>query len=347
MQLTELHLALIAGGLGFVLLVWAVNLWQERKLRRRIERTFGARSHDVLLGKNKQNASERIEPSLSASLVADHDPDDLTRHSINPVAIATALDDQIDCIVELQPERPVNGEQLNQIAQRLRHAGSKPILFEGWNDAAAAWERAQNGTPYTQLRAGILLANRSGALNAIEFSDFSTGLEAIASDVGALPDFPAMQTTLAHAQKLDAMCAPWDAQISLNVLLEDSGRYSLEALQSIVSNRGYIARADGKYLALDAQGQILFTIAITTQTPQITLLLDVPRANPDAQPFTRMSIAANDLAQALGGAVVDDTLRALSPYALHEIDEQLQARYVEMEEAGVAAGRALALRLFN
>ncbi|TAK91979.1 MAG: hypothetical protein EPO06_01810 [Burkholderiaceae bacterium] len=349
MQLTELHLALLAAGLGFVLLVWAANLWQERTLRRKIERTFGARSQDVLLDKNK-SAAERIEPMLGADIAAfnpDSDGQQQSRYSPVPASASLMLDDQIDCIVELQPERPLNGELLNQIAQRLRHAGSKPILFEGMQADAETWERPENGAVYTQMRAGILLANRAGALNAIEFSDFTTGLEAIANDIGALPDYPAMQTTLVHAQKLDAMCAPWDAQISLNVLLEDGGRYSLEALQSIVANRGYIARADGKYLALDPQNQIIFTIALTIHAPQITLLLDVPRANPDAQPFARMSIAANDLAQALGGNVVDDTLRPLSPYALHEIDEQLQARYQEMEEAGVAAGSALALRLFN
>jgi len=346
MQLTELHLALIAGGLGFVLLVWAINLWQERKLRQRIERTFGARSVDVLASQGMPLSVERMEPTFHAVDTGAHSAD-LSSHSINPVALTPILDDQVDCLVELQPERPVSGDLLLQITQRLRHAGTKPILFEGLDEVQSCWERPRAGQFYAQIRAGILLANRSGPLNAIEFSDFLTGLEAIASELGALPDFPTMASTLGHAQRLDTLCAGWDAQISLNVLLEDAGRYSIEALQSIVSNRGYIARPDGKYLALDAAGQVIFTISLTMQSPQITLLLDVPRANPAAQPFSRMAIAANDLAQALGGSVVDDTLRPLTPQALHEIDVQLQGRYDEMTEAGVAAGSPLALRLFN
>lgn len=350
MQLTELHLALIAAGLGFVLLVGAINLWQERRLRRKIAHLFGAARPD---GWSQNQASERVEPALQGAVVGTQGaPDEnLERHSINPMVQLPMLDQQVDCIIELLPERPVSGELLSQIAQRLRHAGSKPVLFEGWpyidNEAGNAWQRPQFGQSYQKFRAGILLTNRSGALNAIEFSDFLTGLEAIASDVAALPDFPAMAKTLSHAQKLDQLCAGWDAQISLNILLEDAQRYSAEALQSIVSNRGYIARPDGKYLALDVNGQVVFTIGFNHQAPQITLLLDVPRANPQAQPFKRMSIAANDLAQTLGGMVVDDALRPLTVPALTEIEQQLQARYVEMTEAGVPAGSLLALRLFN
>lgn len=354
MQFTELHLALIAGGLGFVLLVWAINLWQERSLRRRITLLFGMARPGAKVAEAKSNASaEKVEPTLQAGAASGaqnhsgHAAADLSQHNINPVAPAPILDAQVDCIVELLPERPLSGELLNQIAQRLRHAGSKPVLFEGFQEILHQWQRPQAGQTYPKFRAGILLTNRSGALNAIEFSDFLTGLEAIASDVSALPDFPAMAKTLAHAQKLDQLCAGWDAQISLNVLLEDAQRYSTEALQSIVSNRGYIARPDGKYLALDIHGQVVFTIGFNLHAPHITLLLDVPRANPQAQPFNRMSIAANDLAQTLGGVVVDDALRPLAVNALAEIEQQLQERYVEMAEAGVPAGSLLALRLFN
>lgn len=343
MQLTELHMALIAGGLGFILLVWAVNLWQERKLRKKIEHIFGAHKQDILLAKKNMHS---IEPQLPENIGSAPQP--ITTQNYFPPAesLIPILDEQTDCIVELQPEISINGEQLQQMAQRLRHAGSKPIQFEGWDEENAQWQRPEAKKTFQKLRAGILLANRNGPLNAIEFSDFLTHLETIANDITALPDFPSMGQTLNHAQKLDHLFASWDVQISLNILLPEN-QYAPEALQSIVLNRGYIERPDGKYLMLDNYGQVVFTSTLNLQPPQITLLLDVPRANPQIQPFDRMAVAANDLAQNLGGIVVDDALRTIDPSALLEIEQQLRTHYAEMAEAGVPAGSALALRIFN
>jgi hypothetical protein len=54
---------------------------------------------------------------------------------------------------------------------RPRAAGSKPFAIEGLNEASGEWE-AVAGQRYSAFQAGVQLANRTGALNEIEFSEF-------------------------------------------------------------------------------------------------------------------------------------------------------------------------------
>jgi hypothetical protein len=56
--------------------------------------------------------------------------------------------------------------------------------------AAERWEFAQTGQRYSQLQAGLQLANRSGALNDIEFSEFVIKIQAFCDALAGTPDFP-------------------------------------------------------------------------------------------------------------------------------------------------------------
>ena len=54
-----------------------------------------------------------------------------------------------------------------------RRAGSKPFLIEGLNDETRRMGTAGiAGQRYSEFQAGVQLANRTGALNEIEYSEF-------------------------------------------------------------------------------------------------------------------------------------------------------------------------------
>lgn len=88
---------------------------------------------------------------------------------------------------------PVAGDKMLPLAQRLRRAGSKPVHIEGKPEGGGAWELLQNGTRYEELRAAAQLANRSGALNELEFSEFVSGVQQFADALDAAPEFPDMK----------------------------------------------------------------------------------------------------------------------------------------------------------
>ncbi|WP_144112543.1 cell division protein ZipA C-terminal FtsZ-binding domain-containing protein [Paraburkholderia sp. BCC1886] len=303
-----------------------------------------AETSDTAQASKSAHADEPLEPILPAA----------TTISSAPPAI---VDRRIDCIVPIRLNGPVAGDKVIPLAQRLRRAGSKPVHIEGKLEGGA-WELLQNGTRYEELRAAAQLANRSGALNELEFSEFVTGVQQFADALDASPEFPDMLETVAMARELDAFAAQCDAQLSINVL-SDGAPWSANYVQAVASQDGLLLSRDGtRFVKLDAKQSPVFMLQfgdtnflrddLTYKGGQmITLVLDVPVADEDILPFRLMCDYAKSLAERIGGRVVDDGRRPLPETALLAIEKQLMTLYAKLEQAGIPAGSPATRRLFS
>ena len=303
-----------------------------------------AETADTAQAAKSAHADEPLEPILPAA----------TTISSAPPAI---VDRRIDCIVPIRLNGPVAGDKVIPLAQRLRRAGSKPVHIEGKLEGGA-WELLQNGTRYEELRAAAQLANRSGALNELEFSEFVTGVQQFADALDASPEFPDMLETVAMARELDAFAAQCDAQLSINVL-SDGAPWSANYVQAVASQDGLLLSRDGtRFVKLDAKQSPVFMLQfgdtnflrddLTYKGGQmITLVLDVPVADEDILPFRLMCDYAKSLAERIGGRVVDDGRRPLPETALLAIEKQLMTLYAKLEQAGIPAGSPATRRLFS
>jgi ZipA, C-terminal FtsZ-binding domain len=290
-------------------------------------------------------ADEPVEPILPAA----------TTISSAPPAI---VDRRIDCIVPIRLAGPLAGDKVIPLAQRLRRAGSKPVHIEGKPEGGGAWELLQNGVRYEELRAAAQLANRSGALNELEFSEFVTGVQQFADAIDAAPEFPDMMETVAMARELDGFAAQCDAQLSINVL-SDGAPWSANYVQAVASQDGLLLSRDGtRFVKLDAKQSPVFMLQfgdtnflrddLTYKGGQmITLVLDVPVADEDILPFRLMCDYAKSLSERIGGRVVDDGRRPLPETALLAIEKQLMTLYAKLEQAGIPAGSPATRRLFS
>ncbi|MDR6419282.1 FtsZ-interacting cell division protein ZipA [Paraburkholderia phenoliruptrix] len=295
-------------------------------------------------GEAPREPDEQIEPIMPAA----------TTISSAPPAI---VDRRIDCIVPIRLNGPVAGDKVIPLAQRLRRAGSKPVHIEGKLESGA-WELLQNGARYEELRAAAQLANRSGALNELEFSEFVTGVQQFADALDASPEFPDMLETVAMARELDGFAAQCDAQLSINVL-SDGAPWSANYVQAVASQDGLLLSRDGtRFVKLDARQSPVFMLQfgdtnflrddLTYKGGQmITLVLDVPVADEDILPFRLMCDYAKSLAERIGGRVVDDGRRPLPEAALLAIEKQLMTLYAKLEQAGIPAGSPATRRLFS
>ncbi|MCO5108752.1 MAG: hypothetical protein M9907_16965 [Burkholderiaceae bacterium] len=259
---------------------------------------------------------------------------------------APRLSEVCDCIVEMPLPAACAGERLVAIAQRFRRAGSKPVTIEGLPaDETDDWGPPAPGRQYGALRIGILMANRHGPLNAMEFSEFVAGVQAVAEALAALADTPDMSAVLARARDLDATCAQLDAQVSVNVEAPEAlGPAQLAALAGTLS---VAERGSNRYARLGAQGEVVFSVALADVPNRLAFLLDVPRSSPQADAWGQMLEAANACAQRVGGRLVDDGGRPLADAALAQVGRQLTQRYESLEAIGLRAGSPLALRVFN
>ncbi|MGY8525297.1 cell division protein ZipA C-terminal FtsZ-binding domain-containing protein [Paracidovorax citrulli] len=272
------------------------------------------------------------------------------------------IDPLIDCIVPLHLERKASGDRILPLTGRLRRAGTKQVHLEGLHEASNAWEPVTPGHQYEDLQVAVQLANRSGPLNALEFSEFVNAVEGLAEALDASVELPDMTETVGNARELDNFAAASDVQLGVNVI-SDGAPWSAAYVQSIATQDGLVLSRDGTrftryHAGTDGVQRPLFTLQfgdtnflrddLTVKAGrQITLLLDVAVAAQAVRPFKTMCEYGNSLAERMGAQLVDDNMRALSETSFVAIFQQLQALYDKLEARGMPAGSPVALRLFS
>jgi FtsZ-interacting cell division protein ZipA len=293
----------------------------------------------------EETDDERTEPVMPAA----------TTISSAPPA---AVDRRIDCVVPIRLGSAVAGDRVIPLAQKLRRAGTKPVTIEGKPEGESTWELPRSGVRYEELRAAAQLANRSGPLNELEFSEFVTGVQRLADAVDGMPEFPDMMETVGMARELDGFAAQCDAQLSINIL-SDGAPWSANYVQAVASQDGLLLSRDGtRFVKLDAKQNPVFMLQfgdtnflrddLTYKGGQmITLVLDVPVADEDILPFRLMCDYAKSLSERIGARVVDDQRRPLPESSLLAIEKQLMTLYAKLEQAGMPAGSAATRRLFS
>ena len=222
--------------------------------------------------------------------------------------------------------------------------GSRGDAPEG-DDAAWSWQAPMAGASFERVRVGVLLANRHGPLNAMEFSEFVAGVQALADQLSALADTPDMNRVLARARALDDTCAQLDAQLGIGV--ETREPMGLGDLAREAEASDCVERGNNRYARLGPNGEVLFSIAMADTPNRLTLLLDLPRAPAGLDPWGGMLDCARACAHRLGGTLIDDAGRPLAEPQIERIAQQVRQRYQGLDEAGIPAGSPLALRLFN
>jgi hypothetical protein len=90
-----------------------------------------------------------------------------------------------------------------------RRAGTKPLIHRrpGHRDRRLGAARA--GPRYSELQAGVQLANRSGALNEIEYSEFVQKVQAFAEAWARCPTSPTCWTWWPGRASSTALPARW------------------------------------------------------------------------------------------------------------------------------------------
>lgn len=305
----------------------------------------------------------RVEPGLGSAgeggPPSEPAPMELASRPAGP-RLAGQLDALIDAIVTLTLDHPVSAELVLAHWPPTRRAGTKPYSIEGLEEHTGQWETPQPGHRYTELQAGVLLANRSGALNEIEYSEFVQKVQAFADAVGATPDVPDMLDVVARARELDAFAGPLDAQLALNLRARGAS-WSVAYLQQCAQRHGFVPGAVTGRLVLpgteDGAPPVLVlgfdASAALAENPsdaavrEVSLSLDVPQTPADQEPFQAWHGVATALAQEMDADMVDDAGVPLKLQAFPAIGSEILKLYDALESRDLAAGSAAARRLFS
>ncbi len=279
------------------------------------------------------------------------------------------LDALIDAIVPLALETPVSGEAVLAHLPPTRRAGSKPFYVEGLDTETGDWAVPTPGRRYGELQAGVQLANRSGPLNEIEYSEFLQKVQTFADALGAsvrADEVPDMLDVAARARELDGMISPLDAQLTIT-LRANGVAWSVAYVQQIVARLGFVpASVAGRWvlpaaeehappvlqLSVDAQAALaaLDNTAGASQASAVreaVLVLDATQTPEAAEPYPAWHHAARTLADDLDATAVDDMGHPLSVHAFATIGREVQQLYRSLEALDLAAGSPAARRLFS
>lgn len=281
----------------------------------------------------------------------------MTRPLRRPSARIDAL---IDAIATVSVEQPVSGELALQHQPGSHRAGTKPFQIEGLNAATGDWELPTPGQRYGEFQAGLKLANRSGALNEIEYSEFVQKIQAFADGVGGFVQFPDMLDVVARARELDQFAENHDAQLAL-LLRARGAAWTPGFVQQAAARHGFVAGSlpgrlvmpsteEGAPPVLTLQFDAQAALADNPEAQslrELTLALDVPQTPAEAEPFAAWQEAGRALARELEAEVCDDRGQQLGLHAFAAIDGELKKLYEALAARDLAAGSPAARRLFS
>lgn len=335
-------LAILGGLLLAGLVAW--NAWTTRR--------DAPRQPDILVADDSPARAEDADPA-EPSFDVDLSPPPAPEKK-------PALDALIDSLVPIAVEGPVSGDAALAAFPPTRRAGSKPFAIEGLNEATGQWEMPRAGQRYTAFQAGVQLANRAGALNEIEYSEFVVKAQAFADAINGAPEFPEMLDAVARGRELDQFASAHDAQLGFT-LRARSAAWSPGYVQQSAAKHGFVAGAIPGRMVLPAStpgappvlGLSFDTQAAMSDDPahtavrEVTLSLDVPQVPRSEQPFVRMRDAAIALAASMDGLITDDNGQVIRAEALDVIGADLETLYDTLDARDVSAGSPLARRLFS
>jgi hypothetical protein len=357
--MSSLQLSLAAIGALTVAAVVVYNYWTSRKNAPRQADPHREPLHepssiaiDPVLNNDPTalaQGDEPIEPVLKDTFTHLSQPDRKTQ-----------LDALIDVLAAIEIDQPVSGDAALAALPTTRRVGTKLFSVEGFGQDSGQWESLAAGRRYTAFQAGIQLANRVGALNNIEFSEFVVKTQAFADALGGSATFSDMLEEVARARELDQFASVHDAQLSFT-LCARSAAWSPGYIHQHAARLGFVPGVIPGRMVMPAAIQGLppvisltfDTHAAMAEDPDLSairsfaLSLDVPQTAREERPYDRLREAAVALASQMDGVVTDGEGQVLSEATLDQIGVDLQQLYDALDARELSAGSPQARRLFS
>lgn len=348
--MTDLHYALLLLAAVVLVLLFAYNKWQERQAVKQLESSLRDGVGDALLepaAPSHSGQAVRVEPRFEPR------PEHLAAASAvaapaAPQAAAGWVEDPLlDCVLELRCAHAVDGVAvLDAVAGLQRNRFALPVFVAAWDARTQRWVHADRFGFYSELLVAIQLAHRRVVLDAVEASRFLSAVQQMALALDADFDPPDATQLVASAAALAATCARFDVQIGLtlepNGAPWDAGRIAAAAARAQLAAAGA-----ARWQRRGTDGAVLFSFApAAPDDTRWVLELDVPLAPPAAAPLRAMFASAQALAAELDARIVDDNRLPVDAGALAAVQDQLDALYAQMRQAGIEPGSPRAVRLY-
>ncbi len=373
-MISDFQWALGGVAAAIIAVVIVYNRWQESKYKRRAERAFSADHPDVLIdgpaaattsGAAPAISRERVEPRFE--VMPDDDADELTpigglsAHGISTLARQLpVLHAEIDSIALVLADTPIESKQYELVVEQSKRLGTG-VRWEGL--ASGLWQPITLPAleAFRELRAGIQLADRRGAIDTMALTAFNDMVAQFAAKIGAVSQREDVDVAMARAQRVDTFCADTDIEIAVNVIGKSGVTFAVTKVRGLAESSGMSALESGEYVVRDEHGNVLVTLrniepgepagikragGVSGYLTGLTFALDVPRTADADRVFERMFVLALKFADVLQGEVVDDNKKILTANGRKVIADTIVHIMAQMEAQSILPGGSVALRLY-
>ena len=269
-------------------------------------------------------------------------------------------DPEIDFEIRMHTADPIPGSAMTQQFESSRSSG-KPVYWLGYSHLAGDWEEIAGWREdaYSEIAIVHQLADRNGAVSEEHLVQLCTLARQLASRFNGVAECPDIPSALERANELDLFCVDVDVLIGLNVVSRDNEVFSGSKIGDLAQRANMVLAVDGVYQCRNADNEVIYSLCNHESAPftanagtpftthGVTLIFDLPRVANGLAAFDRMIELAQQLAEELGGQLVDDNIRPLSQPGIDKIRMQLDQLYQRMQARGIAGGSRRALRLFD
>ena len=364
-MISDFQMALAGIAVVVIVAVIVYNRWQESTYKKRVERAFTTDHPDVLFG----GPPDRVEPQWG-DVPRPRMNDDVEEGLLSPIVSEPivprstgqpgAVNADIDSVALVMADSPMLPDQFWPTIDQSRQV-SKFILWEGL--VGGLWqpinENSEDDGGFRELRAGLQLASRAGAVDGNTLRAFNEMMTAFAQGIGAVSQREDVVAAMQRAQAVDAFCAESDIEIAVNIIGKSGVTFATTKVRGLAESNGLVPLATGEYALRDELGQVLFTLRnMNAEEPPgikmagaylsgLCFALDVPRTPRPEKNFERMMALAMRFADTLHGEVVDDNRKLLTANGRKVIADTIVQITGAMETRNVLPGSAAALRLYS
>jgi FtsZ-interacting cell division protein ZipA len=268
------------------------------------------------------------------------------------------VDSRVDFLIRLLPLEPVVAEDLAEMLASAPELGRRMTVL-GCPVGGQDWQPVlRQSVRYEELAFALQQVDRSGLIERASLDRFIDWVDRIAEQVSAGCNPPDPDQAHAVAGAFDTFCAEADVLIGVNVVAPDVPVPGTK-VRALVEAAGFRLQPGGQYALEDDDGFLLLSLADIDGQPfvaerirtaamtGVTLLLDIPRTRKPARVFNQMMQIARQIAQGIGGRVVDDQRQNLSDAGVRVISGRIAALENRLTAQQMAPGSALARRVFE
>ncbi len=307
-------------------------------------------------------AAEPLE-TVSAADSADA-PAPLRTRTVQPRAAGLPLrpdppgiDVRVDFLARMLPLEPVSAESLADILASAPDVGRQMTVL-GCPVGGQDWQPVlRQSVRYEEVAVALQQVDRSGLIAPAALERFARWVDDVAERITATCIPPDPEQAHAVAAELDAFCAEADVLIGINVVAPDVPVPATK-IRALAEAAGFRLQPLGHFALENDDGVVLLTLSDiegrpfisdqirTAASSGVTLLLDIPRTPQPARVYNQMMQIARQMAQGIGGRIVDDKRQGLSDAGVRVIGERIAALESRLAAQQMSAGSALARRVF-